>query len=50
MDYTPVTENSLWQQLLTLNPIMIYTQEDYNKNKEKIDTFIVILRLSIELF
>jgi len=42
MDYTPVTENSLWQQLLTLNPIMIYTQEDYNKNKEKIDTFIVI--------
>lgn len=42
MDYTPVTNNSLWQQLLTLNPIMLYNQDDYDKNKEKIDTFIVI--------
>jgi len=42
MDYTPVTENSLWKQFLTLNPIMIYNQDDYDKNKEKINTIIVI--------
>ena len=42
IDYTPVCNNSLWQQFLTFNPIMIYNQDDYNKNKEKIDTFIVI--------